>query len=191
MQTLVDESLVDHMQTTRAYDRFDELYERYVQNIYGFIARQVWDTQNAEDLTSQTFMKALESIDHYDSTKSAFKTWLFRIARNTVYDFLRTHHNMHDIHQYTQHLMSCSDIEKTVLQREVLSQVQTILKTLSPQAQEIVRLRVWEDLSFSEIAHIMGKTEESVKMSFSRSMRQLKNRMPEFMALSYLLISTV
>lgn len=154
-------------------EKFANLYELYVQKIYSFIFYKLMDKETAEDLTSDTFMKALNRIKNYDAQKSAFNTWLFNIARNTVIDHFRIHKNHKDINDVWE-LSSLENIEKNLdltLKHETLHQN---LKKLSAKNREILMMRFWQDLSFREIAEILGKSEGSVKMQTSRAVKQLK-----------------
>ena len=70
-------------------DDFGKLYDQHVKKIYEFIYFKTHHKETAEDLTSVTFMKALSNIESFDEKKASFKTWLYRIARNTVIDHYR------------------------------------------------------------------------------------------------------
>src|SRR6056297_2278284 len=71
-------------------DSFNWLYERYIKKIYNFIYYKTMHQETAEDLTSQTFIKALNKINSFDSEQGTFQAWLYKIARNTVIDHYRT-----------------------------------------------------------------------------------------------------
>src|SRR3989344_1558695 len=68
---------------------FSNLYEHYLPKIYGYIHKRIGNKQIAEDLTSQTFLKAFENFSGFSG--GSFKGWIYRIATNTVIDFYRTH----------------------------------------------------------------------------------------------------
>jgi len=71
-------------------EKFSWLYDKYIKKIYDFIYFKTTHKETAEDLTSQTFFKALEKIKTFNSDKGTFSAWLYQIARNTVIDHYRT-----------------------------------------------------------------------------------------------------
>lgn len=167
-----DASLVTRCQQGKSAD-FAKLYDKYIEKIYRFIYWRVQHKETAEDLTSQVFMKALNQIDSYDETKSTFATWIYRIARNTVIDHYRTMKQSVDIDDYWS-LSDTVDIARDAEVRDKLQEVDQYLSHLSADQREIVLLRVWHGFSYKEIAELIGKTEASCKMVFSRVMTKLR-----------------
>jgi len=155
---------------------FSTLYDQYIDAIYRFIFYKTHHRETAEDLTSVTFMKALENINKYDEGAAGFKTWLYRIARNTVIDHYRTLHPTNDIED-AWGLSGPDDIEGQTDLTLKLEAVKTSLSKLSAEQREIVTLRVWGDHSFKEIAAITGKSEAACKMSFKRTVEKLGKQM--------------
>lgn len=156
---------------------FSLLYDSYVKKIYDFIYYRTNHKETAEDLTSRAFMKALEKIGSFDSGKGSFSSWIYRIARNSVIDHYRTKKNDTDIADLWD-LDSGDDIEREFDAREKLKKVDQYLKTLKSEQREILIMRVWQEMSYKEIAEILGKSEASCKMSFSRALIKLKKEMP-------------
>lgn len=156
---------------------FDALYSTYVQDIYRFVAYRIKGKEQTEDIVSDIFFKALDRIDSCDENR-LFRTWLYTIARNTVIDHYRTHKHhasldhedapdIHDTHQ---------DIERDTINKESLAEVKDALHELTDDQREIVTLRVWDELSYKEIAAITGKTEGNCKMIFSRGVHELRDK---------------
>lgn len=158
-------------------DDFSILYYKYVKNIYKFIYYKVQHRETAEDLTSQTFMKALEKIASFSNEKSSFSTWVYTIARNNVVDYYRTKKNDFDINDVWD-MKDNTDIERDADVKGKLEKIEKYLKTLKAEQREIIMLRVWGDMSYKEIAEITGKSEGSAKMIFFRAIRELKDKMP-------------
>lgn len=166
---------------------FSILYYKYVKKIYKFIYYKVQHKETAEDLTSQTFIKALEKINSFSNEKSSFSTWVYAIARNSVIDFYRTKKNNFNIDDVWD-LKDNTDIERDADIRGKLEKVEKYLKGLKAEQREIIMLRVWEDMSYKEIAEITGKSEGNCKMIFFRTVKELKEKMPLEILLYFLLL---
>ena len=165
---------------------FGQLYDKYVKKIFNFIYYKTHHKETAEDLTSETFMKALTKINEFDEDKGAFSTWLYQIARNTVIDFYRTKKSNLNIDDIWD-LANEEDILCDLDTKEKLTEVKKYLKKLKSEQREIVILRVWEGMSYKEISEAVGKSEASCKMSFSRTIHQLRLEMPLSVFLALLL----
>ena len=154
-------------------EQFVYLYDRYVEKIYKFLYFRTFDRELAEDLTSQVFLKAMEKIGTVDESKGTFQAWLYRIARNLLIDEYRRSKPTEDLESHFDLADSTNvagDTDK-VLTNEKLRE---LLMTLPAEAQELVSMRLWDELPYAEIAVITGKTEGSLKMQFSRIIDQLQ-----------------
>lgn len=168
-------------------DDFSVLYYQYVGKIYKFIYYKVQHRETAEDMTSQTFIKALEKINGFSNERSSFSTWLYTIARNNVIDYYRAKKNDQDINDAWD-FKDGTDIERDTDLKRKLEKVEVYLKELKPEQREIVMLRVWGDMSYKEIAEITGKSEGNAKMIFFRTIKDMKNKMPLELLLYFLLL---
>ena len=165
---------------------FDDLYQLYIKQIHKFIYYKTHHTQIAEDLTADTFVKALNAIQSFDSQKASFKTWLYQIARNTVTDHYRTFHESSSIDDAWD-LHTKDDIPKETDIQMRLENVREYLKTLKSEQREIILLRVWGGHSFAEIAEIVGKSEAACKMTFGRGVKKLRADLALLILLFYFL----
>lgn len=152
---------------------FGTLYDLHIQGVYRFIYYKTHHKEAAEDLTSLTFMKALEKITTFSPEKASFKTWIYQIARNSVTDYYRRYRETSDIEDIWD-LHTTEDIPMDTDARMKLAEVRKHLRKLKPEQREVVLLRVWNGYSFKEIAEITGKTEAACKMSFKRTVEQMR-----------------
>jgi len=158
-------------------EAFGLLYDAYIKKIYNFVYYKTHNKETAEDLVSQAFMKALKNINSFKAEKGKFSSWLYAIARNLVIDFYRSTEISENIDDVWDLSDDC-DIEKDIDVRNSVANVKQYLQKLSSSQREIVVMRVWEGLSYKEIADILGKSEDSCKMNFSRVIRKLRKEMP-------------
>ena len=154
---------------------FGKLYDRYVQPIYRYVYSRVGSSHEAEDITSQTFMAAYEALGRYQE-RDQFSAWLFRIARNKINDYFR--HSQHEARlEAEEEKLEQEDVLGTLIRAEELSRIRFIVRHLSEEEQELLRLRYVADLSFVEIADLLGRREDTVKKSVYRLLARLKSQM--------------
>jgi RNA polymerase sigma-70 factor, ECF subfamily len=176
-------SIIADCQTGDA-DSFVLLYDGYVEKIYNFLFFRTLHRELAEDITSQTFIKAFQKINSFDSSRGTFQSWLYRIARNLLIDEFRKRKPTENIDAH-ENLRSATDLESEINSQISNEALQKLLQTLPDESQELIAMRLWDELSYSEIAAITGKTEGSLKMQFSRVVSKLQHHAHLF---TYLLI---
>jgi len=156
--------------------RFGELYDLYVKKIYNFIYYKTYHKETAEDLTSRTFIKAYEAVNRLEAGQY-FSAWIYRIARNTVIDHYRSQKTEKNIEEVWD-IQDNTDISLDIEAKEQLKELKEHLNKLSKSQREIVIMRVWDDMSYKEIAEIMETTEENCRVNFSRGVKKLRQSMP-------------
>ena len=158
-------------------EKFVILYDLYMEKIYRYLFFRLHHKELAEDLTSQTFLQAYSKIHQYYSTKGAFGAWLYRVARNLMIDEIRRKKPTDNIDQHFD-LKDDTNIE-TETDRTLNSEaVQKLMETLPLDARELLTLRLWDELSYAEIAAVTGKNEGALKMQFSRLVKKLQETAP-------------
>jgi RNA polymerase sigma factor (sigma-70 family) len=157
-------------------EEFSAIYDSHAEKIYRFIYYKTLHRETAEDLTSHTFLNALENMDQFDPKRGSMTIWLYRIARNLVIDHFRKKRNTIDIDDVWD-LASSDDPAGEVHENMQLDEIKTALAKLPREQRDIVILRIWEDLPYKEIAAIMDKNESACKMMFSRVMARLRTEL--------------
>lgn len=147
---------------------FAQYYDRLARRIYEFVYYRVSHKQTAEDLTSDIFFKAFQNW-----RPGQADAWIFAIARNRVIDFYRSRRDLVDIESVFD-LSSGEDLDLEIEHRQRLEKIRSQLAFLSPLQRQVIIMRVWDELSYQEISEILGRSEAAVKMTFSRSLRKLK-----------------
>lgn len=175
---------------SRGGDRkaFAKLYDRFVTPIYRFVYFRVYNNGLAEDLTSQTFLKAVENIASYDRKKGKFSSWLYRIARNLVIDYYRSRKKTVELDD-TWDIPSGVDIEDDAHRNDLAERLKGLMDILTGEQREIVVMRLWQELPYNEIAEVLGKSEAGCKMMFSRAIAKLRDE-ADFLALVILFLVT-
>ncbi len=156
---------------------FDALYTAHIDAIYRYLYRRTLHRATAEDLASLTFMKAFEKLDQFNPSRGSFGGWVMTIAKNVLTDHYRSLKPQTDIEDVWD-LSSDDDVVRDLEDREAHKQLREALSQLPKEKREIVLLRIWEDLSYAEIAAVTGKTEGNCKVIFSRALKDLRTLLP-------------
>lgn len=156
--------------------RFALLYDAYARPLYDFIYYKTHHKETAQDIASEVFLRALSKIGQFDPERS-FKSWLYRIAQNAVIDHYRRLRPTVDIDDIWD-LASEEDIMRDADTKLLVRELQTHLARLPQIQRDILILRLWQGLSYKEIAEIVGKSEANSKMIYSRALRDLRAQMP-------------
>ena len=156
----------------------EELYLLHFDRIYAYLQMTVGNRHDAEDLTNQTFVKMLESIERFRWRKVPFSAWLFRIAHNLAIDHFRAGRRW----QPEEEPPEPSDREQHSAEDEAMhaigrrSMVQMI-EDLSHEQQQVLTLKLFFSFSNGEAATILGKTEGAVKSLQHRALASLQRQL--------------
>lgn len=174
-KALIDDAVLVK-QAQQDMTRFTALYQRYVTRVYRYALGRVGNEADAQDITSQTFIAALENI-HKFRGNSQFSTWLLGIARHKVADLYRRRRPEEDLETAVSIPDTGNNTEALVTQQLQIAQVAEKLRTLAPDRAEALSLRLFGGLEVPEIAHLMGKQEAAVRMLVFRGLRDLQARL--------------
>ncbi len=176
MQSVTKDDLSDLISAAQENPAaFGRLYDRYVQPIYRYLYSRLGDVHAAEDITSQTFIAAYEALPKYRE-QGQFSAWLFRIARSKLNDHFRRSRREVGL-EAAGELLEREDSLGVLIRAEELSQIRFLIKKLNEEEQDLIRLRYVAELSFGEIAELLGKREDAVKKSVYRLLERLKGQM--------------
>ncbi len=152
---------------------FTQIYNLYFERVYKFVFFRTKIKEEAEDLTSHTFLKVWQNIKRYKFRKTAkFSTWLFQIARFTLIDYYRQKKSNVPLESVENTLgENFSELDTEI------NEVKRYLNQLPPEWQNALELRYFEGLDYSEIGRIMGKTSVGVRVIVHRAIRKLSGLM--------------
>jgi RNA polymerase sigma-70 factor, ECF subfamily len=182
-ETAVAIALVQRAQAGDS-DAFGELYDRYVDQVYRYIAYRVASKQVAEDLTSETFLRALRRIGTFTWQGRDVGAWFTTIARNLVADHYKS--GRYRLELTTDDIGESGGVpqlvegpEGVVLEAMTNKVLLEVIKQLNPEQQECIALRFLQGMSVSETAQVMGKNEGAIKALQYRAIRTLGRLLPE------------
>ncbi|WP_435053227.1 ECF subfamily RNA polymerase sigma factor, BldN family [Kitasatospora phosalacinea] len=161
-------------------EAFGRLYDHYADTVYRYIYYRVGSRATAEDLTSETFLRALRRIGTFTWQGRDFGAWLVTIARNLVADHFKS--SRFRLEVTTGEMLDSNECERSpeesVLESLSNAALLDAVRRLNPQQQECVTLRFLQGLSVAETARIMGKNEGAIKTLQYRAVRTLARLLP-------------
>jgi RNA polymerase sigma-70 factor (ECF subfamily) len=162
-------------------DAFAQVYDSYVTQIYRFIYFKVSSQHDAEDLTSEVFLKAWNYIVSKEESVENLKALLYRIARNLVIDFYRSKAKREYVREEEVLFNIEDDRQQSFLDdidnRAGVKDVELVLRKVKDEYREIIILRFIEELSISEIAKILNKSKGSVRVTLHRALKVIRELM--------------
>ncbi len=176
-QTIPEEDEATVVAAARAGDAaaFARLYGQYVRPIYRYLYSRVGDDADAEDLTSRTFLAALEALPRYRH-RGRFAAWIFSIAYRKAMDHFRSRRAQSPLDDVFM-TGEGPDPAGQMIQAQALNDLARRIDGLSDDQQELLRLRYVADLSFAEIGDALGKSEDAAKKALYRLLATLQERM--------------
>lgn len=163
---------------------FGILFDRHHGEIFKYILHRTANVDLAQDLTSETFFKAMNKLWTFKWRNIPFSAWLYRIATNEVSGYFRKHKNFLDVP--LEEVRDITDIQNQELQEELSTardqmkknhlflELHQAVTRLKNKYQEVVTLRYFENKKVAEVAEILNKSEGTVKSLLHRALNQLQ-----------------
>lgn len=157
---------------------FEEIYRTYFDHVYRYIQRLSGDEVIAEEITSETFFKAMNSIGRFRG-ECDIRVWLCQIAKNCYYSAHKKDRHSDSIEQSElSELPFCGDtIEEQFIKCDDAARIRSILHTIPEPYKEVFMWRVFAELSFRQIGQIFGKSENWACVTYHRAKTLIKTRM--------------
>ena len=165
---------------------FAELYDQYYPKIFGYVLRRTANLEAAQDITSETFFKALKKLWQFRWRNVSFSSWLYKIATNEINQYFRKAEytksvSLEELQEQGFEIASNHDPESELIDaQEKLKQHQDFLEIqekivrLPAKYQEVIALRFFEQKQIKEIAEILGKKEGTIKSLLHRAVEKLR-----------------
>lgn len=152
----------------------DQIYKEHFKTVYKYLLCLTHDSETSEELTQETFLKAIKNIDKFEK-QSKMSTWLCSIAKNLWYDELRKK-KIKEVS--TEELFELEDksanLEEKSISNENKLNLYKRIQNLDKQTREVFYLKITGDLTFKEIGEILNKTENWARVTFYRGKLKLK-----------------
>ncbi len=162
-------------------DAFETLYLGYKENLLNFIFKLVGNSQVAEDIMQETFVRALVHIKDW-KPKASFKTWLFHIAVNLTRNYWRRERRNFSIEKYLDVFPSDSDNpEQEAFSTQLYERVMELINKLPYNQRVALTLLFFEKMGYDEIANILGKSLSATKTIIFRGKIYLRKNLEEFL----------
>lgn len=152
--------------------KFDEMYAQYFKDVYRYVFSLCRNETIAEDVTQETFIKAFEGIDNFNGN-CKIRVWLCQIAKNMYFSYHRKNKKYVEYSDDLK-LTETDNFELKFLDNEMASKIHKVLHLLEEPYKEVFTLRLFGELSFSQIADLFGKTESWARVTYYRAKLKLK-----------------
>tara|TARA_R110002167_G_scaffold304613_2_gene508853 strand:- start:1745 stop:2299 length:555 start_codon:yes stop_codon:yes gene_type:complete len=175
MQALTDNALMLKVKSGDL-DQLGLLYERHKKRLFGFYYNMNGNAALSEDLVQNVFVRMLK-YKHTFTGEGSFTAWMFRTARNVNYDYYRKHKTVNDsleISTMAYKIKDSDDLESGMDQNENLLTLQNAMTLLTKEKREVLVLSKLKGLKFSEIAEILGCSENAAKVKAHRALNELR-----------------
>lgn len=171
------------------FEAFTEIYDKYIKKIYRFIIFRVPGKEQAEDITQEVFMGLLEYLKKTEVYIESVQALVYKIARNKIASYYEKNKQVKNVELFQESLsdnnvdvenllISAIDLETEIDQKNNIELIITELNSWENQEfKEIITLRFIEQLSHKEIAEILNKTENNIRVIAHRALKELQNKL--------------
>lgn len=157
---------------------FEEIYKKHFSDVYRYILKLSGDQYIAEEITSETFLKAIKSIDSFRGDCD-IRVWLCQIAKNCYFSYIKKHtpERNGELNEAVLSLPEEKSISDKIQERSEALRVQKILFELGDPYKDVFMWRFYAELSFKEIGMIYGKSENWACVTYHRTRKMIKERL--------------
>lgn len=154
-------------------DDFERIYAEYYDAVYGYCLRLTHDHHLAEEVTQESFFKALKTIDSFHG-ECRLQVWLCQIAKNTYFSLLKKRKHTAPMEGDWP---DPADLEERLGDKEEALQIHRVLHTLPEPYREVFWLRTFGELSFAQIGELFEKTESWARVTYHRARLKIKEEL--------------
>ncbi|MEA1972850.1 MAG: sigma-70 family RNA polymerase sigma factor [Candidatus Cloacimonadota bacterium] len=155
---------------------FDYLYEKYFLQIFRYVMKRLGNRENAEEIVSNVFYKALNKLYLFKWQSVPFSSWLYRIAINELNNFYRVRSRGYKL---TQKVKLENQIPEKENNNMSYKFIHKYIKQLPQKDQDLISLRYFEKMEYSQISEIFKKKESTLRVKLHRALKKLENKIPQ------------
>ena len=150
---------------------FEEIYSEYYDTVFRYVLSLAGDRQRAEEITQESFFKALKSIGNFRG-ECKLSVWLCQIAKNTFY--AESKKNQRQAAEVPEEFSGKDEVERKLCDRETAREIHENLHTLEEPYKEVFWMRTFGELSFKEIGTLFDKTESWARVTYHRAKMKIR-----------------
>ena len=148
----------------------EELYDAYRDKVLAYLTKRTEGLEDAHDLCHDVFVKVFRSLERYDESKSSISTWIFRITRFTLIDYIRT---KHPGSQLAENIPSRDNLEESLIKGETLQCLAAALAELEQAERDIIIMRYYNGYSLTDISRLTGISYGMVKVKHKKALKKI------------------
>lgn len=157
---------------------FEKIYLEHFNAVQRYLLKLCRNAQTAEELTSETFFKAMSAIDKFEG-KSDIRSWLCQIAKNSYFSYLKEGKRTISLDSVSEKDNAGSDFEDRIADAESTIRILKALHSMKEPYKEVFNLHVFGELGFKQIAEIFGKTENWACVTYHRAKSKIQTILEE------------
>lgn len=157
---------------------FEEIYKKNYSIVFGFLVSMTKNRTLAEELTAETFYKAIQNIEKYDG-KYKISSWLCQIAKNEYFKYYKSHKKLTNMEALEEIPENVPGLEEMFIDKDMALKIHSLLHKMEEPYKEVFTLRLFAELSFQQIGDILGKSENWARVIFYRAKIKIVKQMEE------------
>jgi RNA polymerase sigma factor (sigma-70 family) len=158
--------------------QLEDIYNTYFKDVFLYVYSLSGDKHISEDITSETFIKALSSLDNFRGN-SDIRVWLCQIAKNSYYSYLRKKKSFVDFESVPESA-SGDNVEQEIATSEASVKVHEMIQNLKEPYKKVLTLRLFGELSFKQIGKLFGKSDNWACVTYHRAREKVKARLGDY-----------
>ena len=152
----------------------EKIYRDYYEKVFGYILSKINNVQDAEDLSSEVFLKVYAKLDSFDENKASLSTWIYTVTRNTLTDYYRTRKVFAAMPEEIEDETSVVD---EICNAEALENLADALEMLEKRERDIIILHYYSGKTLKEIADKLGISYSYVKILQNKALEKLRKKL--------------